>query len=476
MLALVCSPAWDVRASETSCARGDGNERLRGGLIRGDDVSATGVRQRASIALGGQIAALFLSFVTALVSARWLGASGRGELAAFVATVTLSAVVLGLGSANALGILIARDEVTVDWAWRACLALAVGGGLVTLVGMVTWYSAVSLVRGTAGVTAWQWWLPAAVAATVFSQGQVTVAIASGRIRVSFINTLGTAAMQLGLFLLAWVVWVVPAPATWAVGAWTAAQLGGAVAGWIVLMRSCREPKPARRADWRTLSRYGLAALPGLILGAVNARFDIAVLGWMSSYSEVGQYSMAVAVTALLGIVPVAMAQATFKEFGSVGERRTELLRKALSLTFACVLLIAVVLALASRALLSRLLGAGFETTWAMIWLLLPGVLVFSACHISSSYYGVGLGRPELGSLVMSVVVVVDLVVLVVLGRTWGGIGAALASTAGYIGGSVLNWWFLRRYCGVGLREMLVPRRTDITGVLSGLRRRGMNER
>ena len=355
----------------------------------------------------------------------------------------IGAAVLSLGAGVGISALVARRALGVRGAAAVAAAVVV----------VVWIAAfaVRLVMAPlipSDLVVVSAWLPLAIAATLLSTFQTSVAVGAGELRTSVTNALVTGVIQVVAYTVA--ARSGAANASVAIAIWIAAQGIGALVGWTALLILSRTGAPPSKTHVRELLRLSLAAFPGIVLGLANLRLDVFLLGLWSSAAQVGLYSMAALGVSALAMAPSAMGQALTSRYGDPEADPDSLLRRGMGFAFLVAIGLGILAVPASWVVVPLVLGPKYAATVPMLWVLIPGFVLFSTCYVSTSYVNVVMGRPWLAGRVVGLALAVDMALLVVLAPRYGGMGAAAASSVAYAAGAMLNL--------VQLRSVLFQRR------------------
>lgn len=231
---------------------------------------------------------------------------------------------------------------------------------------------------------------------------------------------------------------------------------------------------AKRPDLGLTKRglvFGLR-LQGVALGElVTGRLDLMMLPAFVTAASVGFYSIAVNVTSMimslfgslaLVVFPVATRQHGKGDLKVVGQG----LRLTLVGGFLCVFVLAAI----APWLIGFVFGHAYLDALPALWLLLPGVVLWSA----TSVLGAGLqaaGRPGRASLAQIVGVVITVIGLVYALPRYGIEGAAAVSTLAYGCTFAVALVTLGRVPEFSLRAALSPRALveDVAGVAAAVR-------
>jgi O-antigen/teichoic acid export membrane protein len=391
-----------------------------------------------------------LTFITAPLLARALGASGRGDLAAIAVPLALIPIVLSLGIprfANrmvprgtpvnevigSLGVpLLIVGALAAGAAVPAADALSGGRETVRLYLIITFLAMPMLLVGTllleclVGLARWRRLIVAQF--IPFGVPLVGILVLYPLHRL----TVGTAA---ALIIVGTLLAIVPALPLLAAGG-----------------------RPVFRLKLATEGvRFGLKSWLGGLAQLGNLRLDQFLMIAVVTPRELGLYAVA---TNLSGASTIVAGALTPPLMTRVAAGETDLLPRAVRIILASTVAFNVLLGLASPILISGLLGPQFAGAVPMTIVLLIATVPLVAAGVLSS----GLqadGAPMIPSIAELVALVITVVGLVILLPPLGGMGAAIVSLAAYSASFVLQLVMARRRRPVPLRTYLVPTREDL---------------
>lgn len=254
-----------------------------------------------------------------------------------------------------------------------------------------------------------------------------------------------------------------AVAVWAASYGAANVIGATGIGWHVFVAAFPFwPSNVLRAQLR----FGLQGELGNVLQLVNYRFDQLVVAAYGGATDVGIYSVAIAVAESLWLISTAVVMVLTPRLTSATAAdaadfapfvcRTVLLGNGL---------LALAIAAASPFLLEAVFGSDAGSSVAPTLWLLPGVVAMSGGLTLSSYV-FSRGRPILTTVSTAATVVVTLILDLVLIPRFGIQGAAAASSVAYIATfGLLLFWFRRlsgrpAWTAVLVRPADLPRYAD----------------
>lgn len=222
----------------------------------------------------------------------------------------------------------------------------------------------------------------------------------------------------------------------------------------------QEPRQLRRALSFGAKGYGANAL-----ALLSTRIDLLVLSAVASAAAVGHYAIAIALTAVLWLVPSALSDVLFPRIAALsasdeGDLRAFFEGKSLRHTVLLVLLALPVLIGPLLALVVPIYGAAFRPAVELALILLPGVVLMGVTGVLSATI-VGRGKPQYSLYTALIVTPLTLVTYVLLIPALDAFGAALAKSLSYALSFALTVFFYRRVTGAGAIAQFVPTRAEL---------------
>jgi O-antigen/teichoic acid export membrane protein len=323
-----------------------------------------------------------------VVSARFLGPTGRGQYF-FVITLTLLVVQfsnLGLPASNTYRV--ARDpELLGPLVVNSLFAsLVVGvGAAAAAVAFLRLTNIFSTTRPILMLFA----LALAPAMLFFLLG-TNLLVGSGRIRVFNAFELAGNALVMGALVAAGLLAPrVSAFLTASTVAWAA--VAGALA--LFLLRRSRGPRGFRADVFRAGLRYSAKAYLAALLSFVVLRGNVFLLQRFAFEQELGWYSVAAQVADALAILPATIALVLFPRLVRDAAGRLHATLRTALVTGALLALLCVVAAFAAGPVISFVFGADFEPAARILRWMLPGVVAFGVLTVLSQFLA-ALGMPK----------------------------------------------------------------------------------
>ncbi|HKU68029.1 MAG TPA: polysaccharide biosynthesis C-terminal domain-containing protein [Candidatus Baltobacteraceae bacterium] len=387
-----------------------------------------------------------------ILTARLLGPAGKGlyALPGVEAGLVVS-IFSGLGSALSYFLLNRKLSGRV-------LFTALGVGALFLCGAAVVLVPIALLSGE------RWALFPALASL---PGAAAVNLAAGYAigvkRVRYSTAANVAVTVFMLALMAAGLFLVGRSAHVAIAAWIAAT---SIVGLVALAAVAVHAR--RLTGTQTVSgrEFGFFALKvGLVnlVSLLNYRADLYIVALLTSPAELGLYTVAVSAAESLLVPTQVTALVTSPHIGSLEAKQ------AATLAAQCVrhnVIIALVVCAAlfvfAAPLLRLLYGQAFLPVAPALQILLLGVFAMSLGSPMASYFTLKLGRPEVPLSLAGASALICIVTSLVLVPTLGIYGAAVGSSAAYIGGQIGATWYFTRSTGVELGELLLPTRADFS--------------
>ena len=362
------------------------------------------------------------SAVSLVVSARLLGASGRGAYSAILVWSMTAASVcdLSLGPALARAMTIGhRADTLRRFLPRAFAVTSLAALLVMTVFLNTFLS--RSVPNRAGIAIGLSIAPALILANwgvYFFQGL------ADPVRYALARMLPPVICMVLILLQALDHLTLDgALASLSLGYWTVG-IGSAAAA----LRYLRAHKGD--ASSMNLLGYGARAHFGTLASIANSRLDLLVLSLVVPLSEVGNYALAVSLTTPIAIVGSGLAAANFRRIGTSSSGDTAIIRSVWRRFFVPTLALAC-LSGSAAFLIPHIVGHEFAAAVVPTLILATGTVGFGAVGLGTNIFQ-ARGLPGLSSLLAVAAALVSAITLLVLVPPYGIDGAAISSAVTYL--------------------------------------------
>jgi O-antigen/teichoic acid export membrane protein len=418
--------------------------------------------------MGSQIASLLASFPMSVLIARTLGPSGKGTLSLVQMIASFAAITLNFGIGQAFTYYAARREARGRDA--VVLSYAMGASVSVLLALL------AIPFGPYLARALQVSELSFVVIGLVLTGPVLIAqylnayvFGSGAIRNASAVNVGSLYFQLAAVAVLWVLGLLT-PAS-AIAVWATASTGVALVFTAMAWRG-QATADVPLGAFRLLKRmwaYGLAAWPGGILGTAAQRFDVFLLAFFKSPSEVGIYAIAVTLAELCWYVPNALSSVLLPKIAHGGEDQLEITLRMGRVTWLATALSGIAVLAVSAPLVPLVFGKAFSSSILPLACILPGIVAGSMSSSAGAYLA-GTGRPINVTIAAGVNVAVNVTANIILIPRLGATGAALSSAISYFVAAAMTVGFFTKYSGASPKDLLVPRKADIVALADAMRR------
>lgn len=405
------------------------------------------------------VSVLALGAIAAVITARWLGPSGKGIAAALALLAMLFARASALGLGEGGIVMVGQRRVTTPAALRANLA-AIGVSSALAAGM---FIPVAILQIQPESTAL--WLAVVVTAIAIPLGAVHDILSQG---LNMQERIVESSLVVGLTSVGTITGVALFVIVLSLGVLGAAL--GTVTGVGVGVLSAAlllSPRFRLKPHWnvaylRRAVRYGVRVEASYLIAILAGRLDLLLVFSLAGQAAAGNYSVALTIAGVAGLAPWAFSYAAFPQLAYIEESGVKSLslliwRRGLIASAA----VAALLGVLGPVFISPTFGDAFQPAVVPTVILLGGaVCVSGQLVLARAVAARGDPRLILRSFGLSLIVMIalDLVLIPALGIT----GAAIASTVSNCGGLGMCVRHYRR-AGVGLSE-LVPRWSDCVGL------------
>ncbi len=392
-----------------------------------------------------KVLAAGLNFILLLLTTRWLGAEGRGDISLFVTNISFNLLVCQFVGGSALIYLVPRFPLrpllVPAYGW-AVLACGLTTTLLTLTGQALPAQAPHLF----------------VLSVLAAVASIHTMILLGREHIRAQNQLllaQTATLFVSFPLL---VAVAAAPSSWQYYYALYAAYGGSVLlSWYLLGRpALRWPFPVRswRAPLSRLLRLGGTAQVSNLIQFFNYRLSYYFLHTFAESRTLGIFATAIQLSEAIWIISrsiglVQYARLVNADDAAYAARLSfRLARLSGWSALGCVL----VLLAFPPSLYAWLFGPEFGQVGQVVLTLSPGIVAIGLTTIFAHHFS-GAGRYHISLISSCVGLAGTLAGAFLLIPRYGMIGAGLTATTSYLSGSLYLVWIFRKETGFGWRDL-----------------------
>jgi O-antigen/teichoic acid export membrane protein len=227
-----------------------------------------------------------------------------------------------------------------------------------------------------------------------------------------------------------------------------------------------------KSTFKEMFSYGFKSQIGNLIQNINYRLDVFVCNSFLSLAQVGLYTKATnlgetmwRVSGSVGIVVLPYA-ANSKD----SAKTNEFMNKVIRVTFAFVIICALILTAISKPLIVMFLSKEFLGSVTPFMLIIPGISIFAINNILNSYFA-GSGLIEKNIIASGVAGVITIILDFTLIPIFGINGAAITSSISYTVCTIISLYFYTKHTQSKLIDVLLIKRADIEEIKTKLRSR-----
>lgn len=387
-----------------------------------------------------------LGFAVVWLTARYLGAAGRGQVSLFLTDVSALALLAGLVGGSSLIYLVPRRNV-----WLLLRPAYIWGAVVCLGGAAV----VTLLRPVGGA----YGLHLAAVALVQVLLSINMLLLLGRRREQTYNVLTTTQAALLALALA----LAYAGAHWLrIEAYYYANYLAYGLPWgistVLLLRlpDAWAGSPRRgRAGARELARHSRSAHLSNLLAFANYRFSYYAVAALAGPAALGVLSVGVALAEAIWLIPRSTALIQYVALVNAADKRgqTHAALRGSRLTLLATAGAVLALAAVPAGWLAAFFGPEFGATHGVILVLAPGILLNGAGMQASTYFA-GVGRYGVNNRATLLGLALTVPGCLLLVPRLGIVGAALSMTLAYSAATLYLFGHYRRAIGAAWADLL----------------------
>jgi O-antigen/teichoic acid export membrane protein len=413
---------------------------------------------------GGQFGCIAIAAIAEICFARLLGPAPRGLISLCLMAVAFGAMVGSLGSEATVVVWISRFRGHPRSAWFPAVMLWVASGSLLSASawaVLYWQIHPSFLKGiTPGMALLVLWsIPVTVSFSVL----MAMLVGEERFYLRSIIALVNRIVALLAFLII-VLFLGRKAETAVIG-----NLVGLLVALGIATVALRHFFPNA---WRILRAqehlvptvlFGIRGQAGTLASFFSYRLDVFVVNYFLDASQVGLYSLGVIISEALWQLPAIVATALFprtaRTVGAGADDFTCMILRQVSLI---TIVAAVLLAAASPVAIPLIFGARFAPSISVVWWILPGTVALSLGKVVAADL---TARGLVNHLPVSAVIglILTLVLDFLLIPRFGIQGAALASSAAYLGSGIYLLSVIQRKLKTSWKNLLLPSLTELQG-------------
>ena len=234
-----------------------------------------------------------------------------------------------------------------------------------------------------------------------------------------------------------------------------------IIGWMLLFPTLkREEREPLKDSLKEMLHYGAFMQLSMLVSTLNKRLSLYLLNTNCDEKSLGVYASGTQVTEGVNIIGQSIGLVEFSALSNTekAQRASQLTLRFMKLSVLLTFTALLVICLLPTGFFEWLFSGEFSDIHAVILLIAPGIVFFSAHTVLANYFS-GTGRPKYNlyaSLIGLSITIVSAFVLI----PWLGIrGAAITTTLTYMTLFIYQWIVFRKQTGSRLSQ-LVPNKED----------------
>ena len=277
------------------------------------------------------------------------------------------------------------------------------------------------------------------------------------------NIVNASPIVLTLLFTVLFVWVIPMSV---LGAFIAIGLANLITFFFVFRKLL--VKSMVKINWKyqepvmkSMIKLGLVNAIAIFVMQLNYRMDILMLKQLSTFEQVGYYSLATQIAEQLWHIPFAIEMIILSR--SANTTDNQFLHKTVASIFRVSLVIGIVLGaiifFVAPTFVPLIFGEEFIPTTTMIRTILPGILILVGFRILNSRL-TGMGKPQIAIYTFVPALLINFILNLILLPRYGGVGAAWATNVSYAVGSIAFLFVYARITKMSALQIFTFRKSD----------------
>jgi len=237
--------------------------------------------------------------------------------------------------------------------------------------------------------------------------------------------------------------------------------------------------PVKKVDFILLKKsysFGIKSQLGIIFSFLNQRLDVFFVNYFLNPYEVGIYAIATAVAEIPWHFASSVATVLFPWIADMKkEEASKFSAAVIRNTIFFGLLMVIGLFIFGRLVITFLFGRVFADSVLLMYFLLPGILGLSITRVLGGFFQ-GSGRPEFGTLMVTLSFIETIVLDILLIPAIGTKGAAIASAISYITSALVGLIIFSRMTKISIFQTVLPQYQEIVKsmkILKNIKRKNL---
>ena len=212
--------------------------------------------------------------------------------------------------------------------------------------------------------------------------------------------------------------------------------------------------------WASMAKFSVQAHVANLTTFLKMRADMLIMAYFMSVTDVGYYSIAIAIVAALWYLPASVAQVLIPHISHRDNSAGDILTPRLCrITVFVNIIVGFLIGRFGWIAIKVIFGEQFLPAFPALLILLPGAVLFSLAKLLSGDLG-GRGLPRYAMVISTIVMFINIGVNLVLIPLWGIKGAALTASFTHALAGLMFLWAFSHESGVAFKDALIIKRDD----------------
>lgn len=425
---------------------------------------------QALTTLGVQQFGIVITLAIGVITARFLGAEGKGYMAMLAAPVALITAFGEFGVRQSVAYLIGKKTYTQLEIQSNILGIFfLTGGIALFAAVIAYYSLGLLIETPALALAY------AVVAPMILLRRYAGGILLGKQQIGRINSVDfiDRATVFSVMLVGFLLFGGQLPIA------VSATVAGATVSTVSVLLFIRK-SGAMRPRWNLeiavlIIKRGVTYAASLFFITSTSKIGVLLTGTFGTTADAGLYSVGAGVSELVRQLPLSVGLVLLaRSISWKDETASEKLDDVSALTrvmFPLALGFGLLLTLLAIFLVPLVYGFEFSEAYIVTAVQAPAEAALAGVLLLH-FFASGQGKPSLATVPFAAALGVTLLVGTSLIPSIGHIGASIAVDLGYLVGTVIYLAVFSRKFSVSIRQLILPRPSDLTFLWSKIRSKG----
>ncbi|MBL0386687.1 oligosaccharide flippase family protein [Tumebacillus sp. ITR2] len=222
---------------------------------------------------------------------------------------------------------------------------------------------------------------------------------------------------------------------------------------------------------RETMNFGLNLVGANLLWILNARIDMTLVFWLLGPTNMGVYSTAIITAELLNVLSSSILQVVLTRMSTLEEKdSTQLTARIFRHTAVVVILSVIGMYTIMTWVMQLAYGAKFMAATPIFHVVIPGIALYGLTTVLTTFFNNQLGRPRVTTMLQFVSILTNVVVSVLLIPHLGMMGSAWAKTLAYMTMFLVTVYSFGRLTGYPVRKLFYLQPDEVAQYRSLLRK------